>query len=97
MWDHVTCSSNCPSNDVGEINVNLRGLLATERGNLTPFSRCTRTMAPAIYLDGNPEPPGAAVARTFEQDLARVDRQPTPTRTAQTEPLTEPDDRSGGG
>jgi hypothetical protein len=28
-------------------------------------------MAPAIYLDGNPEP-GAAVARTFEQDLAAL-------------------------
>jgi hypothetical protein len=31
-WAHVTCSTNCPSNDVGEINVNLRGLLPRRRG-----------------------------------------------------------------
>jgi hypothetical protein len=83
-WAHVTCSTSCPSNDIGEINVNLRGLLATQAGNLTPF-QVHSDMAPAIYLDGNPEP-GAAVARTFEQDLAALTA--TDPYTGATEPLT---------
>jgi hypothetical protein len=69
-WAHVTCSTDCPSNDVGEINVNLRGLLATERGNTTPFDLHS-DMAPAFYLIGNPER-DAAVTRALERDVAAL-------------------------
>jgi hypothetical protein len=69
-WAHVTCSTACPANDVGEVNVNLRGLLATQRGNTTPFD-VHSDMAPAFYLIGNPAP-DAPVARSFEQDVGAL-------------------------
>ncbi len=67
---HVICDHDCPSNDVGEINVNLRGLLATQRSNTTPFDLHS-DMAPAFYLIGNPER-GDPLTRTFERDVAAL-------------------------
>jgi hypothetical protein len=69
-WAHVICDHDCPSNDIGEINVNLRGLLATERSNTTPFDLHS-DMAPAFYLIGNPER-DAPVTRAFERDVAAL-------------------------
>jgi hypothetical protein len=69
-WAHVICDQGCPPNDIGEINVNLRGLLATQRANTTPFD-VHSDMAPAFYLIGNPER-DAAVTRTFERDVAAL-------------------------
>ena len=69
-WAHVVCDRDCPSNDVGEINVNLRGLLATQRSNTTPFDLHS-DMAPAFYLIGNPER-GDPLTRTFERDVAAL-------------------------
>jgi hypothetical protein len=52
---------------VTEINANLRGLLATQKGNTTPF-QVHADMAPAFYLDGNPAA-NATVTRQFERDV----------------------------
>jgi len=74
QWSHVTCPSatvaTCPKNAVGEDNVNLRGLLATERGNTTGFD-VHSDMAPAFYLAGDPAG-DAPVTRTFEHDVAAL-------------------------
>lgn len=69
-WAHVSCSTGCPANAVGEVNVNLRGLLATQRANTTLFD-VHSDMAPAFYLRGNPLPDDPAM-RTFEQDVGAL-------------------------
>ncbi len=73
-WSHVTCPSattaSCPGNAVGEVNVNLRGLLATQRNDTTPFD-VHSDMAPAFYLTGDPAR-DATVTRTFEHDVAAL-------------------------
>jgi len=70
QWTHVDCppvtSADC-AHDVTEVNANLRGLLATQKGNTTPF-QVHSDMAPAFYLDGNPAA-DAAVTRQFERDV----------------------------
>jgi hypothetical protein len=69
-WAHVTCSVDCPANAVGEINVNLRGLLATQRSNTTAFD-VHSDMAPAFYLIGNPAQDDP-ITRTFERDVGAL-------------------------
>jgi hypothetical protein len=71
-WTHVDCvtpSADC-SHNVTEVNANLRGLLATQAGNTTPF-QVHSDMAPAFYLDGNPAR-DAAVTRQFERDVGSL-------------------------
>jgi hypothetical protein len=72
--EHVACPTatvaSCPPDDVGEVNVNLRGLLATQTGNTTGFD-VHSDMAPAFYLSGNPDR-DAAVTRQFERDFGSV-------------------------
>src|SRR6266540_3387293 len=71
-WTHVDCatpSADC-SHNVTEVNANLRGLLATQAGNTTPF-QVHSDMAPAFYLDGNPARE-AAVTRQFERDVGAL-------------------------
>src|SRR5581483_10314110 len=72
QWTHVDCSEPSPdcSHNVTEVNANLRGLLATQTGNTTPF-QVHSDMAPAVYLDGNPSPL-APVTRQFEHDIASL-------------------------
>jgi hypothetical protein len=74
QWEHVTCPTanlpTCPDDNVGEVNVNLRGLLTTQTGNMTGFD-VHSDMAPAIYLHGNPAR-DAAATRQYEHDLASV-------------------------
>jgi hypothetical protein len=71
QWTHVNCppttGADCTHN-VTEVNANLRGLLATQKSNTTPF-QVHSDMAPAFYLDNNPAQ-DAAVTRTFERDVA---------------------------
>ena len=71
QWTHVNCppttGGDCTHNAT-EVNANLRGLLATQKGNTTPF-QVHSDMAPAFYLDGNPAR-DAPVTRTFERDAA---------------------------
>jgi hypothetical protein len=74
QWEHVTCPTasvpTCPSDNVGEVNANLRGLLTTQTGNTAGFD-IHSDMAPTIYLHGNPAR-DAATTRQFERDLASV-------------------------
>ncbi len=57
-----------PAGSFGELDANVTGLLATEKGDTTPFSMEDDT-APEFYLTGNPGPDTPAV-RSFEHDLA---------------------------
>jgi hypothetical protein len=66
--DGVTTS--CTYSQIGEINANLAGLLATEQNNTTPF-KVHSDDAPTIYITGNPAR-DAAVTRTFDRDLAQL-------------------------
>jgi hypothetical protein len=60
----------CTYAKIGEINGNLAGLLATERGNTTPF-KVHSDDAPTIYITGNPVRTDP-VARSFARDLDKL-------------------------
>jgi arylsulfatase A-like enzyme len=60
----------CAYSKIGEISGNLAGLLATERGNKTPF-KVHSDDAPTVYITGNPAQT-ADVTRKFERDVAAV-------------------------
>jgi hypothetical protein len=55
---------------VGELTTNLDSLLASERGNTTPFFVHSDD-APTIYIDGNPQATDA-VTRKLEADIAAL-------------------------
>jgi len=63
VTDDVPCTY--PAGSFGELDGNITGLLAQEKGNTTPFSLEADT-APEFYLTGNPGPDTPAV-RTFER------------------------------
>jgi hypothetical protein len=73
-YSHVNCPSStilvCPTNNVGELNANMAGLLATEQGITTPF-RVHSDDAPTVYITGNPAR-DAAVTRTFERATGQL-------------------------
>jgi hypothetical protein len=56
-----------PTGSFGELDGNITGLLATEKGNTTPFSMEQDT-APEFYLPGQPSPANSTV-RTLERDV----------------------------
>jgi hypothetical protein len=60
----------CSYNQIGEINVNLTGLLATQQNITTPFT-VHADAAPNFYLTGNPAR-DATVTRTFEQGVGAL-------------------------
>src|SRR5262249_50366439 len=60
----------CTYAQIGELNGNLTGLLATELGITTPFSVHSDS-APTIYITGNPAR-DASVTRTFGRALGKV-------------------------
>jgi hypothetical protein len=74
VYSHVNCSGvsgqGCPANNVGELNANMAGLLATEQGVTTPF-RVHSDDAPTVYITGNPAR-DAAVTRSFERSTAQL-------------------------
>lgn len=63
----------CTYSQIGEINANLAGLLATERNNTTPF-KVHSDSAPTIYINGNPARTDP-VTRTFDRDLGQLTAQ----------------------
>jgi hypothetical protein len=77
--DHFSGSAPTPSTCTGapgnyctystksEVNVNLPGLLATERGDTTPFA-IHSDPAPALWVTGNPAPSSPAV-RQLDRDI----------------------------
>ncbi len=58
----------CTYSQIGELNGNLAGLLATERGNTTPF-KVHSDDAPTFYITGNPAR-DATVTRNLERDTS---------------------------
>ena len=68
--DTVTPDVLCtyPAGSFGELAGNMTGLLATEKGNTTPFTLENDT-APEFYVTGDPGPDVPAV-RTLEHDVA---------------------------
>ena len=66
----TTTIATCPSNNVGELNVNMAGLLATQQGVSTAF-RVHSDSAPTVYITGNPAR-DAAVTRAFERATGQL-------------------------
>ncbi len=58
----------CSYSQIGEINVNVAGLLATQKGITTPF-KVHSDSAPNFYITGNPAR-DAAVTRAMERGVA---------------------------
>ncbi len=63
--DGVTVPCVYGTNQIGEVNTNMAGLLATEQGVTTPFAVHSDD-APTVYITGNPAH-DSAVTRTFER------------------------------
>lgn len=61
----------CTYSQVGEVDANLSGLLATEQGITTPFSVHSDS-APAIYINGDPARNNETVTRPFERALGKL-------------------------
>jgi hypothetical protein len=66
--DGVTVTCTYPAGTFGELGGNIKGLLATQRNNTTPFS-LENDSAPEFYVTGQPGPNAPAV-RTLEHDVA---------------------------
>jgi hypothetical protein len=60
----------CTYSQIGEIDINMTGLLATEQNINTPFT-IHFDMAPSIYLDGNPVSTDP-VTRAFERAVGNL-------------------------
>ena len=61
----------CTYSQIGEINANLTGLLATQQGITTPF-KVHSDSAPTIYITGNPARDNLTVTRPFERALSML-------------------------
>ncbi|HLY84229.1 MAG TPA: hypothetical protein VKQ71_14670, partial [Acidimicrobiales bacterium] len=66
--DGVTVACRYPAGTFGELSANVTGLLATQKGNTTPFTLHADS-APQFYVTGNPAPSSPAV-RQLEHDVA---------------------------
>jgi hypothetical protein len=90
VYSHVLCNgvtTACPSNNVGEFNANLAGLLATQQMITTPFTVHSDS-APTFYITGNPAQT-APVTRALERGTGAL-TVPNPLNpTAQPRPLTQ--------
>jgi hypothetical protein len=60
----------CSYNQIGEINANMAGLLATQQGITTPFAVHSDS-APTVYITGNPARTNL-VTRSFEQATSKL-------------------------
>jgi len=60
----------CTYSQIGEVNANLAGLLATEQGVTTPF-KVHSDAAPNVYITGNPAR-DAPATRAFEQASSKL-------------------------
>ena len=73
-YSHVNCPSttvpNCPSDNVGELNANMAGLLATQQGIVTPF-KVHSDSAPTVYITGNPTSANPTT-RAFERATGQL-------------------------
>ena len=73
-YSHVNCPSatvpTCPSDNVGELNANMAGLLATQQAITTPF-RVDSDSAPTVYITGNPSSTNP-ITRAFERATGQL-------------------------
>src|SRR6266496_680410 len=60
----------CTYSQIGEINANMAGLLATQQGITTPF-KVHSDSAPTVYITGNPVRTDP-VTRTFERGVGKL-------------------------
>src|SRR2546421_759701 len=60
----------CTYSQIGEINANMAGLLATEQGITTPF-KVHSDSSPTVYITGNPARTDP-VTRTFERGVGKL-------------------------
>jgi hypothetical protein len=68
--DGVTTPCTYGPNQIGEVNANMAGLLATEQGITTPF-KVHSDSAPTVYINGNPKRTDP-LARTFERATGQL-------------------------
>jgi hypothetical protein len=61
----------CTYRQIGELNANLAGLLATQQGVTTPF-KVHSDSAPTVYITGNPARDNQVVTRPFERAAGKV-------------------------
>ncbi len=61
----------CTYSQIGEINANMAGLLATEQGITTPF-KVHSDSAPNVYINGNPARNDQTVTRPFERATGKL-------------------------
>jgi hypothetical protein len=66
--DGVTVTCTYPAGTFGELGGNITGLLATEKGDTTPFT-LENDSAPEFYVTGNPNA-NSPVVRTLEHHVA---------------------------
>lgn len=79
---NVTCYGQ---GQIGEINTNLRGLLAAQTGNTTPFT--VEPQGAAIYVTGRPGPNDPAV-RQLQRDIGSLTNPHDPYTGNDNEPIT---------
>ncbi|MGZ3628419.1 MAG: hypothetical protein ACXVDN_12200 [Ktedonobacteraceae bacterium] len=61
----------CTYSQIGEINANMAGLLATQQGITTPFV-VHADSAPTVYITGNPSRTDQTVTRPFERATGQL-------------------------
>ena len=69
--DGVTTPCTYGPNQIGEINTNMAGLLATEQGITTPF-KVHSDSAPTVYITGNPAQNDENITRPFERATGKL-------------------------
>jgi hypothetical protein len=73
LYNHTTCTnlSQCPTNQIGEVDANIKSLLTTEDPTVTTGFDIHFDDAPAFYVNGQPGPTDAGV-RTLERDVGNL-------------------------
>ena len=61
----------CTYSQIGEVNANLAGLLATKQGITTPFTVHSDS-APNVYITGNPARDNETITRPFERATGQL-------------------------
>ena len=61
----------CTYSQIGELNANMAGLLATEQGVTTPF-KAHSDSAPNVYITGDPARDNQTITRPFERAVGKL-------------------------
>jgi hypothetical protein len=75
LYNHTTCTnlSQCPTNQIGEVDANIKGLLAPDYSTSNPMPAFDIHFddAPAFYLNGQPGPTDPKV-RALERNVGNL-------------------------